>query len=583
MEATKDMVWYHYPPIVIPSPVLALAAERGGVWAGGVGGVAWYPIQSDWEARISGLPLTSVAALVHVQGLLIAGGTEGIARSEDGGLSWKAADMQDEAASITAILLSPHFEQDHTLLAATLESGILRSDDRGKTWRLATFGLQSFDITSLAWGKGETVFAGTADGIFRSPNSGRAWRIVRGTEGLAVAAIVFLPDGSALATLETGGMWHSTDGGMRWSPLEQASAEIQGTTLMVTSDGSVLLGTVGHGIMRSTDGGISWTNVHDGTALAFTAHEKTLYAGMTEGLSVSVNDGATWISLPHPPIHDLRKLLVLDGQPLLAGLYAGILRYGAGAATRQTWTPLPDPPYPLLALEQIPPSSSEPDGALLAASPEGLFRSTNGGWAWECVRQDDNGQITHFTFRPDGKGWAGSADGLRLLRTQDYGKSWQTLDAPFGILPLASICAASDMIIAATYDPRQFRVQLWRSFDDGETWERGTEAETNWPVVTTWGQPALFTLAATMFVRQSDDRWHQTTIGNGNEAVRRLFGRDGLLLALTTNSLQRSDDEGTTWTQEAPDLPVDQVMDIKIVNDTLYALLTGGRVWSRPL
>src|SRR5450432_1485306 len=106
MEPIREGSWYHYPPVALPSPVLALATSSGGIWAGGAGGVAWYPIHTDWQPRISGLPLNSVAALLYIEGQLIAGGTGGIAYSPDKGISWKKAEIQNGVDSVLALTAS---------------------------------------------------------------------------------------------------------------------------------------------------------------------------------------------------------------------------------------------------------------------------------------------------------------------------------------------------------------------------------------------------------------------------------------------------------------------------------------------
>ena len=85
MDIPETMVWQQLPPILLPSPIMALAHGPDGLWAGGIGGVAWRPADRAWEPRLSGLPLTAVAALTYADGWLLAGGAEGIARSGDGG------------------------------------------------------------------------------------------------------------------------------------------------------------------------------------------------------------------------------------------------------------------------------------------------------------------------------------------------------------------------------------------------------------------------------------------------------------------------------------------------------------------
>ena len=54
------------------------------------------------------------------------------------------------ARSMSSLLVSPAFHEDHTLFAAGIEDGILRSRDGGQTWEHANEGLPGPQILSLA-------------------------------------------------------------------------------------------------------------------------------------------------------------------------------------------------------------------------------------------------------------------------------------------------------------------------------------------------------------------------------------------------------------------------------------------------
>lgn len=558
-------MWHQLLPISLPTPVLALATGPDGVWAGGHGGVAWYAA-GRWHPQIAGLPLTSVAALSYAGGWLLAGGANGIARSRDGGRTWQPARVPGTPGAVSALVASPRFAEDTTVLAATLGGGVLRSDDAGAHWRPANFGLQTGEITALAWSRGETVLAATTDGIYRSPNAGRAWRGCPESEGLPIAALVTLPDGTALAATEAGDLLRSTDDGRTWAPHGALPAGVQITALLATLD-AVLLGSLDRGILRSSDGGASWQAVAAGAVLALAAGHDICYAGTDSGMLVGANRGTTWAAAPHPPLHDLRKLLIGDTL-LVYGVHSTPLCLRAGGR----WVPLHNVPLPLTGI------AVGPDGALLAASPAGLARSTDGGQSWSTVVDGETGCMAHITFRSDGSGWAASSDSTRLLRTRDGGRSWESLAAPFGVLPLAALLATADAVIAATYDPRRQVAQLWRSTDDGTTWARGAEIATDWPIVATHHCPALLTLGSYAFAERAAGNWERVALGGG---VRRVVGRGRALLALTTVGLLRSMDGGTTWARDDAGLPIEQVMDIALDEGGLYALLAGGQVVRR--
>lgn len=570
--------WHRFNPVNLQSPVLSLCADEKGVWAGGLGGVARYSKSEGWKPLISGLPLRSVAALANVSNYLIAGGAGGVARSYDGGKTWEQVSVQGGSEAITSMALSPQFSQDETALAATLDNGILRSSDQGRSWVSSNFGLLSQEVMSVVWGEKDTVIAATVRGLYRSPNAGRAWRVCPGTESLSFAALARLPDGSILAAQERGGLYRSADNGSSWTPYGDLPGDIRTGMVVSLSGGEAVLGSIEHGIMRSTDGGATWTRVADTTALSLAVSGDTVYAGTDSGVLLSEDKGATWTELPTPPLHDLRRLLVIEGRPLVAGINSPAVRLEEDGS----WSVLEATPQPTTAF------APGIDHSLWASSPDGLFRSLDSGDTWQPVVQGNAGSVTLLTFLHDGRGWAGGADGTRLLRTADGGDTWETIQAPWGVLSLVALqampgalVAMSGFVMAGTFDTRQQSVAVWRSGDGGETWDKVGEGYTSWPAVGLHPKPAVMSIGNMLAVQQPGGRWQESNVGE--TGIRRVVGEGKVLLAFATNGIWRSENSGATWDRDDEGLDMDQVMDIAVESGTVYVLLSGGEVWSRPL
>jgi photosystem II stability/assembly factor-like uncharacterized protein len=347
------------------------------------------------------------------------------------------------------------------------------------------------------------------------------------------------------------------------------------TALLATPSGTLLLGTAGHGLLRSTNGGKTWQKVAEIAvlSLSYGEHSKNLYVGTNSGLLVSKDDGITWQPEPTPPIHDWRRLLMVEASPLVAGPYSGLVRYQPVTG----WKILPETPSPLLAL------SAAPDGSLFAAGLSGLARSIDAGENWQMVLSAEAAQIDLLTFGVNGLGWAASQIGNRLWHTADGGSNWEPRETPFGVLRLVALQATADTLLAVTYNFPQQVAQPWRSFDGGKTWARGNPIKTVWPLVATFAEPPLFSIGNALYVQQPDGNWQQLVVGPEGSAVRRVAGSSEVLLALTTNGLYRSPNQGHTWVDTADGLPVAQVIDITIADGLVYALLAGGQVWTRSI
>ena len=171
----------------------------------------------------------------------------------------------------------------------------------------------------------------------------------------------------------------------------------------------------------------------------------------------SQDGGETWTDLPPPPLHDLHRIQVIDGLPVISGTSSpAVINDPAGG-----WSILSTMPLPLTGL------LASPLGALLASTPHGLYRSDDRGGTWSAVVPGTAGCVTQMTFGAEGRGWAGVTPDGGLLRTEDDGRTWKRLAAPFGVLPLVALQALSGSLIAATYDERQHAVAIWRSEDAG--------------------------------------------------------------------------------------------------------------------
>jgi photosystem II stability/assembly factor-like uncharacterized protein len=210
---------------------------------------------------------------------VFAGVPGGVLRSGDGGQSWNIAALPTPPPLVSALVISPNYARDGTLLAGTLEDGVFRSADRGRHWSRWNFGLLDLNVLCMAISPGfaqdETLFVGTETGIFGSTNGGRAWREVDFDPDLApVLSLALSPDyandGVLFVGTETCGLFASQDHGRTWTRLGQEAMTEAVNGLALSPEFPAkrdILVLSGDALLISRDGGQSWREWKAGLTL----------------------------------------------------------------------------------------------------------------------------------------------------------------------------------------------------------------------------------------------------------------------------------------------------------------------------
>ena len=175
----------------------------------------------------------------------------GLLESRDGGRTWSALPVRDDAMSMAAA--------DDGSIVITGHEVFTASRDGGATWAAITADLPSLDI----------------HGFTRDPTDpARMW-----------------------AYLATGGLWESTDFGAHWTEVRTDNVAFP---VAVRDEATTrLFGVDATGLVTSTDGGRTWTTrgtppTYPMTSLAATPDGQKIYAGAPDGLFRSDDGGRTW-------------------------------------------------------------------------------------------------------------------------------------------------------------------------------------------------------------------------------------------------------------------------------------------------
>jgi photosystem II stability/assembly factor-like uncharacterized protein len=350
---------------------------------------------NQWE-EVGYLTPYTIEAMAPFKGQLYAGTLlMGLTR-----LYRTAFDRKDteEGLLVQQVIQNP---SDPTILyAATFNQGVLRSQDRGETWAPVNEGIRNFLIPQIALHPEDPQIlyaASWGGGIYKSEDGGNSWKEAnRGLENTAVWGIAIHPETPRILFSGTAtGIYRSEDGGNSWTSFNRGlglgeKEEIEdGAFLFLPAHPAPLLimGTSRGGYQTDLSTG-EWSKIESlgakiVSALAYDPHRKILFAGTGgEGLWQSRDRGASWTRVGGVGDLWVEEIFLSSGAIYLA-TRQGVYRSEDGGSR---WAFLKEGVGELWvnALTSV----SVTDSTILYAGSQGkgLWRSVNGGKAWQPIR-----------------------------------------------------------------------------------------------------------------------------------------------------------------------------------------------------
>ena len=320
-------------------------------------------------------------------GVVFAGTTEGLLRSEDGGKIFRVVTSE----AVRSIAFDPAVAE--RIFFASTSGGLMLSTDGGRTLRRSNVGFTNRSFTGLTGAHGvlyaSSVFEPGSGGVYRTDNLGLRWEHTGGDgEGREIRVMTAVPDHPGeLFAAGYHGLLKSKDGGKSWTGSAGPSPAGQLTALLALPHGTLLAGT-GQGLFRSTDG--------DGWQAA---------SGAEGGISS----------------------LELSGDRTVAALgpHSAFASADAGVTWKKCGDPSPSTIWYGLAFD---PGSSD-RGTALAATSAGLFRSTDDCASWTSVGGGLlKDTVSIVLFHPSRAGEAFASQDGHVFRSIDGGRKWLPLD-----------------------------------------------------------------------------------------------------------------------------------------------------------
>lgn len=295
-------------------------------------------------------------------------------------------------------------------------------------WAAGAAPQQGTIITTL------TLFAGTAEGLWRTTDWGSTWEQVHGrTSGTRLdtlgAAAAIRPLGAQVWLGGEGGLYHSDDFGETWAPLSLTPG-IRALLLSrwPQADPTVFAGTAS-GLLRSRDGGRNFVP----TSLVGTVIHRLEWPGPAlvvacdRGLLVTKDEGATFQGpgegLPPGPVRGLALSSYFSVDPVVfaAPAVGGVYRSSDGGATWKAAGLAGEAVFDLVWLGPF----------LYAAGESGFYRTQDVGASWTRLAASPGRPARlMFPLAPAAGLEAFLATDRGIFRTLDAGEHWQPAGLP---------------------------------------------------------------------------------------------------------------------------------------------------------
>ena len=585
-----------------------------GVYKSTDGGATWSAVglaDTHFIGAIVVDPTDADVALVAAIGDRAPGPERGVFRTTDGGRTWKKVLFRDAASGCPSVVAAP---DDPRVVFATLypaaaargvaplppagstpgggrfvpPPAIYKSTDGGETWGVLkaaglpgpATGRQAFGV--VAGTRGQTVFAGTREGLFRSSDGGDNWERWTTDPRIRPFGVITDPSNDAVVYVTQTSLYRSLDGGRTFDAFAGAPSGDDFQLLWIDPrDSRRLLAGVDQGGIVSVDGGQTWSSwynqptgqfYHVATDDRFPYH---VFAAQQDSGSVAVPNRSDYGQLTfrdwHSPGGFEFGYVVpdpLDEKVVFAGgWYRTVVRFDRRTG-QIVHVFVPGMKY--RSVNNAPMAFSPQDPHTLYLGTQFLMKTTDAGQTWHEASPDLTdvpGKAVPVTLGPRGAQgasittlspsavragviWVGTSNGV-VQRTEDGGATWHDVSPPD--LPAGG---GFEIIDAGRHDPatafatlivpQDIRPYIYRTHDNGATWQK---------IVS--GLP-------------------DTAIAR---VVREDPARKGLLYCGTETGVYVSFDDGDHWQSLQLNLPASSMRDMVVHEDDLVLATYGRALW----
>ncbi len=525
---------------------------------------------STWVAINNGLTNLQINSLAVIGTSLFAGTSEGLFRSQDQGDNWTHLSPSPQLSDANGLCV-----MGKGLMVDFGALGFFRTDDLGATWTKLNGNLvvsENYSCLDL----GDRILVGRGDGVFVSHDRGDTWTpSSQGLNAINVSSLV-MGGGVIYAGTDYGGVFVSRDSGATWIE-SNAGLTVKWTKALYARGDTVIVGVLQGGIFRSFNRGATWALANTGlgniNVHTLTAGGPYILAGTDAGVYRSTDMGTHWEPAVEGMVACYPSKLAKLGSNLFAATAGGEIHATKNMGANWTRSKSGFPEFYVFDIASF-------RGAIFAAGPQGLFRSTDSGFSWTHADSGLGSQY-FYSFATLGRFiFASLFSSSGIYRSQD-GFTWTLLGTDFLNRTVNTLAVCGSDLYMGTSGRGVFR-----SRDSGATWQpfrQGIDSSYIGPFAVSNG--LVFVGADRGVYRRSqvDTTWIPINTGLPKAAVTALALQDSHLFAGTDSGLYQSDDSGKTWLNALGVLARPRITTLEIADGQLYAGIEDAGVWRRPL
>ncbi len=428
-----------------PSGYLYAGTYGGGVYVSLDDGETWNPASNGIPAGEQKI----LSLLRRKSGAIVAGTAGGdIYQTTDNGANWSPLGLKVRAAALEE-------NSDGDLLVGEWTGGMHKLPHSGGSWISVNEGIYIMDIRSILRLQNGHLLAALFGslGVERSTDGGEHW--FASNDGLTGQDMIMqarLQSGKLYCSGDNGGLQHSTNHGVSWTPDSTAFNAQRMYSFLEKSNGKLFAGTSYP--YRSDDSGKTWAQKSSGMAGGYIyalleSGAGGMFAAGATGVYFSSDNGESWAHRDSGiTTKSARCLVRLANGDLIAGTAGqGIYRSTDNGSFWSVYAGLPGASVAAFFLH--------PNGTVFAGTFSGLYRSTDGGVSW--ISSGLGQSANAFALAPTGSIYAATNYNGVYVST-DGGGSWSTVNSGLPTLSLNTLILAGDnRLLVGTHSASLYR------------------------------------------------------------------------------------------------------------------------------